>query len=164
MKTVFLTNIKTAEQLKREYKRLALILHPDCGGSNEDMKILNKEYEYFLHRVGNIHEKANGEVFEENKTIVDDGFKEVIDTIASLINSGAIIAEICGSWLWVTSPKEHKEILKSVGFNWSSSKKKWYWCGKVIKKKYRKTKSMEEIRALYGSIDVNSVDEKIALN
>lgn len=41
----YLGKITDFETLKKEYRKLALKLHPDGGGSEEEMKILNSEYE-----------------------------------------------------------------------------------------------------------------------
>lgn len=38
-------NIKNLEELKTEYRRLAMIYHPDQGGSEEEMKRVNSEYD-----------------------------------------------------------------------------------------------------------------------
>lgn len=40
-----LENITTLEQLKKEYRALAMQYHPDCGGSDELMKELNNRYD-----------------------------------------------------------------------------------------------------------------------
>ena len=34
------------EQLKKDYRAWAKKLHPDVGGSTEEMKILNNEFDY----------------------------------------------------------------------------------------------------------------------
>lgn len=46
-----LRNCKTQEELKRLFKKLALRLHPDHGGSNELMILLKESYETQLSSV-----------------------------------------------------------------------------------------------------------------
>lgn len=169
MKFNYLVEIKTVEMLKRMYRHFAVILHPDCGGSNEAMKQLNAEYDYWLKKVGNIHESTKGE--EEtyttniNEEDLDDGFRDIINEIAYLINKGVIFAELCGSWIWISgNTKDYKDILKKVGFFWSPKKKMWYWHSKDQKRKfYKNSKSIEEIRAIYGSKKISAEEERLML-
>ena len=50
MKKYFnLDKISTLEELKREFKRLALIHHPDRGGNIVEFQNLNNEYEKLYH-------------------------------------------------------------------------------------------------------------------
>ena len=41
----YFTNIKTLDDLKKEYRLLAMIHHPDRGGDVETMKEINNEYD-----------------------------------------------------------------------------------------------------------------------
>lgn len=41
----YFNNIRTLEELRKEYKRLVKANHPDNGGSVETIKIINVEYE-----------------------------------------------------------------------------------------------------------------------
>lgn len=43
MKYKFFENVKTIEELKRQYKTLAFKYHPDRGGNVEDMQHINAE-------------------------------------------------------------------------------------------------------------------------
>ncbi len=45
----FPDNIESEAQVKLNYKRLALLYHPDRGGSEELMRELNVEYDYLKH-------------------------------------------------------------------------------------------------------------------
>lgn len=41
----YLINIESFDHLKKLYREMAMKLHPDCGGSDEEMKVLNAEYD-----------------------------------------------------------------------------------------------------------------------
>lgn len=41
----FFEHCHTLDELKREYRRLAMIYHPDCGGTDAEMQELNAAYE-----------------------------------------------------------------------------------------------------------------------
>ena len=41
----YFNNIYTLNELKKEYRRLAMLYHPDRGGDNETMKEINAEYD-----------------------------------------------------------------------------------------------------------------------
>lgn len=41
----FFVNCNTLEELKKEYRRLAMIHHPDVGGTVEEMQAINAEYD-----------------------------------------------------------------------------------------------------------------------
>lgn len=46
----YFENIKNLEELRKEYKKLVKKNHPDIGGSEEEMKIINVEYEKSIER------------------------------------------------------------------------------------------------------------------
>lgn len=144
-------NPSTLEELKQQYKKLALKHHPDLGGNTTDMQEINNEYDLLFARLKNIHTTAEGKTYTASTetTETPDEFKNIIN---ALINLEGINIELCGSWLWITgNTKEHKEVLKSLHFRWSKSKLAWYYHTADYKKSSKKTYSLDEIRDLYGS-------------
>ena len=59
------TNPRTLEELKKQYRSLALKHHPDRGGRTQDMQEINNEYEALFARLKNVHQNAQGEVYTQ---------------------------------------------------------------------------------------------------
>ncbi len=90
----------TQEEIKREFetvtgineakvtfKRLAKILHPDVGGSNEEFKILNKIY----------NDLIENKIYFSNDTKFDIELEKIISQILHYEN---ITIEVIGSWIY----------------------------------------------------------------
>lgn len=151
----YFANCKNLEELKKEYRRLAFIHHPDRGGDHETMKAINSEYEKAAERLKYAKQGAETESKHEHQTETPAEFIEIID---KLIRMNGVEIEICGSWIWVTgNTYPNREALAEMGFKYSKNKKSWYWffdCG--LKMKRRGKYSMDEIRDKYGSTKVNT--------
>lgn len=147
----YFKNIKTIEELKIQYKKLAMQYHPDRPtGDLEIMKIVNNEYDYLLK---NLKETANEKY---NEYQYAEAFKDIID---QLIKCDGLIIEICGSWLWITgNTKPNKKILSDNGFTWRSKKGAWSLGDKS--KIHHSELSMDRIRDLYGSKVIKSDPDK----
>jgi len=157
MKYKFFKNVKTVEELKKQYKKLAFIHHPDKGGKIEDMQQVNNEYDTLYKKIGNIHESENGNTYTtENDTGEKDKFKDIIN---SIINFNVDI-ELCGNWLWIFNGYIYREQLKNLGFFYCSNKKAWAWTDTPKKSKHKMT--LEEIRERYGSEKIK-VSEKMKI-
>ena len=145
-------NIKTLEELKKAYHRLCLKLHPDVGGSDEEMKILNAEYEQLFERVKNIHVNKDGETYEKETQETPQEFQSLI---AELLKLDGIEIEIIGCFVWVSgNTKPHKEQLKALGFRWHSKKKCWYKSPDNYHRWGGGEYSMDDIRMMYTTIKV----------
>jgi len=66
--------------------------------------------------------------------------------------------ELVGSWLWISgNTRPVKDQLKEFGFKFSSNKAAWYYHeDKTYKKHSKKKFSMDEIRDLHGSTDIET--------
>ena len=143
---------ETLEQLKKAYRKLAMTHHPDAGGSNEDMKIINAEYSALFEKLKDIHVNSEGETYSKETTETSEQFIEIIDR---LIRFEFIIIEIIGSFIWVSgNTKPYKDQLKEMNFRWSSNKLSWYLPPDGYKKRNRKNYSMDDIREMYGSQEI----------
>jgi len=46
---MFFKNVQGLDDLKSQYKKLARVHHPDCGGETQNMQTLNNEFDAFLY-------------------------------------------------------------------------------------------------------------------
>lgn len=144
----YFANCKTLDELKKEYRRLAMIHHPDHGGDTATMQAINGEYAETFARLKDQHNAAADEAHQTTETP-----EEFIAIISQLLRFPGLIVELCGSWLWITGETYAiKDQLKAAGCRWSSSKKAWYWHHPEEGHRWHKrTASMDEIRTKYGS-------------
>ena len=153
----YFTNIQTLEELRKEYKRLVKENHPDNGGSEEAIKVINVEYEISFH----ILEKTDTASSNKFYMREDEMLRAIINAIVNL----NIEIEICGSWIWVSgNTYSCKDELKSNGFHWASKKKMWYWHDPQEQTRSNGKTSMNDIREKYGSQVVRTATESIYIS
>ena len=153
--------VKTIEQLRKQYKVLLKKYHPDNeNGSVEIAQEINEEY----NRLYDILSKSNikdEQSFTYDKTEENEAFKEILSKI---IHVNADI-EIIGSWVWIEKGSyQYRELLKSVGFRYASRKKAWYWHFGEWHRRSKYEISLDEIRKKYGSQKVNHKTKQYVLN
>jgi hypothetical protein len=147
--------IYTLEDLKKQYRRLAMSFHPDLGGKLETMQEINAEYDRLFPSYKNKHVSFSGEAYEKETTEVSSDFINIINALIKLAREKSITdfrIELCGTWLWIhgqTIPV--KEELKKLGCEWASQKRLWYWRAEKNRSFNHKPVPMEKIRAAYGS-------------
>lgn len=62
-------------EVRRAYFRIALVCHPDKGGSADDMRVVQSAYDWIVHHINTV--KAHGtETYEEK----EDNFKEFLES------------------------------------------------------------------------------------
>lgn len=143
------SNPQTLEELKGQYKQLAVKHHPDKGGNTSDMQEINNEYDILFAKLKNVHATAEGKTYTKETNEKVNDFKEIIN---KLIKLKGVHIEICGSWIWVTGCTiDYRDELKQMNFRWSKSKVAWYFHRDEYKKTSKRTFTMDEIRSLYGS-------------
>lgn len=154
----YFTDCKTAEQLKKAYRALAMKLHPDMGGDTAEFQAMQNEFEQMWERLKNIHANKDGETYEKTTSEVASEFMNIIE---KLMHMDGVQAEICGSWLWVSgNTLPYKEHLKTLGGRWSNNKKCWYIHNEPYNRHSKKQYTLEEIREMYGSQTVKSESAK----
>jgi len=114
---MYFNHLHTVEDIKREYRRLAWLHHPDRdGGDTATMQRINAEYEMALKRCdGQTSQGSDG----KDHTYHYDQKKErdLIDKINELLSLKLedINIWLVGTWLWIDGDtKPHREALKAA--------------------------------------------------
>lgn len=163
-KSYFTNEINSIEELKKEYFTLAKKYHSDInGGSDEEMKAINVEYEQLFARLKDRHTSIKEDSKEKYYTATKATAETAgmfINIINYLLKLDGVIVELCGSWVWVSGDtKKHKDSLKAAGCKYSAKKQMWSWHFNN-KNGYHKrgNVSIQYIRNTYGSIVFKQAD------
>lgn len=164
--TGYFKNTETLEQLRKQYKELLKIHHPDNGGNVADMQAVNAEYDRLFKILKDKHESKsandadgyNSKQSDYSQNMYDwENDKALREVLQKIINFDGIEILIYGQWIWVSgNTYGYKKELKEIGFKWASQKRQWFWHSEVFRKKSHKTLTMDEIRSYYGSTKVNT--------
>ena len=146
----YFTNCATIEDVKFTFKVLAKQLHPDCGGNDEQFKLMMNEYQASFERLKNVHADSEGRTYKTKET--SETPEQYADVISKIIFFDGVVIEIIGSWIWLSGGTfPYREQLKEIGFRYSGSKKAWYYTGKAEKAFHRGRYSMNKLREKWGS-------------
>ena len=161
----YFRNINTLEELRKVYKELLKIHHPDNGGDVAIMQEVNAEYDKMFKALKDKHttaDKGTNEHYSEfkNKQYDFSEDKALREMLEKIIAFSGISIEVVGNWIWCFNSYDFRKELKELGFKYASSKRAWYWHSESFRKKGRKALSMDEIRDYYGSTDVKTVERK----
>ena len=148
----YFKNCRTAEELKKEYRKLAMKLHPDIvGGDGEEFKVMQAEFEKLWEHLKDVHQTAEGKTYTAKQETTETP-QEFIHIINVLISLQGVEVEICGKWIWVSGDtKPHRETLKQLKFKWAHKKQAWYYHAEPYKKKSHVDFTLDEIRDMFGS-------------
>jgi hypothetical protein len=146
-------DIKTLDELRSMYRKLAFQHHPDRGGSTVNMQEINAEYEVLSKRLINTNT-----TFSEGRKYWEHTVSEEIRVkLNDIIFLEDIIIEIIGSWIWVTgNTRAVKSELKQKGFKFSPNKIAWYWQYSDYHKLSHKEFSMDDLRTMFGTDEVET--------
>ena len=150
-------NVTTVEELRKEYRRLLKLYHPDNeNGSVEVTQEINAEYDLVFSILSKEeHSDSQSYTQEEN---------EQFKTILNAIIGYNITIEIIGNWIWCFNCYAYKDQLKSLGFTWCNKKKAWVWHSGEYHRHHKKEIPLNDIRAKYGSQTVRNQAQQYSLN
>lgn len=136
------------DSLKAAYRAASKLYHPDINPNGlELMKLINCAYDFLRKHINKWHYQDTN-----NDTPIDKVLQDLFEKIKHF---AGIKAEVCGTWLWVSgNTKTYKKELKEYGFRWAAKKKQWYWRPAGYRKRTKRVFSMDEIRATFGSVEL----------
>lgn len=153
----YFENVKTLEDLKKEYKKIVLKLHPDVNketDTTEAFKEMQNEYEAMFNKVKNQHMNAQGDMYTKE---TEETVNEYRDIINKIIFFQDCTIEIIGNWIWVSgNTKNYKEALKELKFRWAPNKKAWSYHNGTYRKQTKKQYSLEDLRNSFESTKINN--------
>ena len=79
---MYFTNCKTLDELKAEYRRLAMANHPDRGGDVETMKKINADHDAAFEILKKRHNESADEFHQTTETAEE--FRDIIEALLKL--------------------------------------------------------------------------------
>lgn len=148
---------KTIEELRKEYRRLLKLYHPDNpNGDAEITKEIMKEYD-LVFSILSKEEQADHQSYTQEE---NEQFKAIMNAIIGF----NITIEVIGSWIWCFDCYPYKDRLKELGFTWCSKKKAWTWHSGEYRRHHGKEVPLSHIREKYGSQKVRNQSYQYSLN
>ena len=153
----YFNNITTLEQLRKQYRDLLKIHHPDNGGNVSQMQEINAEYDKLFkifkdkhdsNTTGNNNSDSNAKADYNNMKYdftEDVKLREMLNKIIGFNN-----------WIWAFDSYAYHKELKELGFRYAKNKRAWYWHSETFRKRSHKSLSMDDIRSYYGSTEVET--------
>jgi len=136
--------------LKSAYRQACKKYHPDINPDGlELMKVVNAAYA-FLRKHINKWDFNN----QTNDTPLTEAMQAIFDKIRHF---NKIKIEVCGAWIWISGDtRPYRKQFKEYGLRWAPKKQQWYWNDGKYRKKSKRVLDMNEIRTLYGSVELET--------
>ncbi len=144
------------KEVKNLYRDLAKQYHPDLGGSTEIMQEINTEYAFAVAKLLKGENLTTEEINEQIK--LSEAYRDALNKI---IHLPGITIELVGAWIWVTgNTYPVRAEIKAAGYLFAPKKQAWYFRTEEFKVQSRKRLSLDQIRAKYGSKELNQDTRK----
>jgi len=151
----YFDGLKTVQEVKAEYRRLAMKNHPDLGGDVTVMQVINAAYESALKACdgqATVGEDGIERVYKYNPQVEQEIVTKLSELLAMRMEGVDIL--LIGTWLWVLgNTKPHKEELKKLECQWHSKRGAWYFrtAENRVWRKYEG--SLQDIARNYGYVE-----------
>lgn len=145
---------KTLKSVRQAFRSAAKKHHPDHGGNEEMMKLVNLAFETLKNLIDNGVGWLSGDVWEAKRA------KPLTETMAEILEAvghfPGVVCEIVGTWLWVSGDTYPvRKEMKAAGLKWAHKKKVWYFHEGSYRRRHKGSYSMRDIRDLHGATDVS---------
>ena len=145
----------TVAEVKKEYRRLVFVHHPDIGGDLEAMKAINVAYHEALKRQSG-RAQMGTDSKERTYNYDADIEQSIIDKIDEILAAKLDGIEIwlIGLWVWVMGEtKQHSKALGKNGLKltFHGKRKCWYWKPYAGKSFYNTGADINDLAAHYGA-------------
>lgn len=144
--------MSSPEEIKKRYRGLAMLHHPDRGGSNDIMAEINQQYHGALAACDG-YRTWDAEGHEHEYHYDSDIEQAVVDKIADLLRLRMADVQIwlVGTWIWIHGDtKQYKEALKSANCIWHPKRVCWYWKPYSRRSRYNSHADFAGLAAKYG--------------
>ena len=119
----YFKDVNTLEQLRKQYRDLLKIHHPDNGGNVSDMQEINAEYDKLFKALKDKHESKSADSKEENAKTDFSNMKydfsedaKLREMLSKITSFDGITIEVCGNWIWAFDSYNYRKELKELGF------------------------------------------------
>lgn len=151
----YFRDCKTVADIKKLYRELAMLHHPDRGGNTATMQAVNAQYHEALKRADRTQETGSdgtAHTYYYNP----EHEQEIMDKISELLGLklDGIEIWVIGKWVWVQGEtKPHREKLgrNGAGLTWHSKRLAWYWKPYEGKSWHNERASLNDLAHQYGA-------------
>jgi len=165
----------SADEIKKAYKALVRLWHPDINDSPDATRIMQDINSAFsvayaraaMVEVRNAKTESRPQSANYYRDTYTDLFAEALaHAIDWLLDNGIysrddLTAELCGVFIWISGVALRDEpatraTLKASGYNYSAGKQAWFYTPTSTSGHKATGKSLDAIRVTYGSAKINS--------
>lgn len=160
----FFTGLNTVETIKKQYRELCKVHHPDLGGDEETMKTINAQYQQALkgcHGQKSTDENGGEHTYTYNAEREEEIAQKLRDLLA--LKMAGVDIYLIGVWVWIKGDtKPHKDQLKELNCRWHKKNACWYYKPEGMRT-FSSGKGLDELARKYGARKIYDVKEERTL-